>query len=232
VFIVMAMSGVETHEAVEGDQCVTLHRVDWRGYSSLLRIRGEGRVPRITYLDGTVWLMSPAYVHERLSTRLGLMVMTITLELGIPCTPAASTTFRRKKKKGGVEGDQTYYLTHEPMIRGKDELSLKVDPPPDLAIEAVNTNDATASIEVYRRFGVPEVWVCDASEMQILVLQPDGRYAQARTSAVFPFLTADEVLEWVSRPVDGPETSWLRLVVQWVKETLKPRFDDLANDSC
>jgi Uma2 family endonuclease len=229
VFIVMATAGVETHEAVEGDQCVTLHGVDWSGYSSLLRIRGEGRVPQITYLDGTVWLMSPAFSHERFSSRLGILVLTIIEELDIPCTPAAATTFRRKKKKGGVEGDQTYYFSHEPMIRGKDKLSLRVDPPPDLAVEVVNTHGASAKMEVYRRFGVPEVWVCDMSEMSIFLLQPNRRYAESQTSGIFPFLTADEVFTWVSRIVDGPETNWIKPLRKWVKETLKPRFDEISN---
>ena len=52
----------------------------------------------------------------------------------------------------------------------------------------------TAAIEVYRRFRVPEVWICDEAELVILVLQPNGRYAESATSVPFPFLSAAESL--------------------------------------
>ena len=43
------------------------------------------------------------------------------------------TTFRREDLEKGLEPDQCYYITNEPKIRGKLELDLSVDPPPDLA---------------------------------------------------------------------------------------------------
>jgi Uma2 family endonuclease len=180
-------------------------------------------MPRMVYLDGTVWVMSPAFPHERLSKRLGWIVEVIVEEFDIPCTPAGSTTFRRRAKKGGVEGDQTYYLANEERIRGKDKLHLKTDPPPDLAIEAVHTHDAEAAIEVYRRLKVPEVWVCDEDELLILVLQPNGRYARSSTSAALPFLSAAEAYDWVRRPHNIPEIEWLKAFRRWVRRTLKPR---------
>ncbi len=108
-------------------------------------------------------------------------------------------------------------------MRGKAKLHLKIDPPPDLAIEAVHSHDANEAIEVYRRFKVPEVWVCDEDELQILVLKPNGRYAESSTSAPFPFLAATEVYDWVRRPQPEPDTEWLKQLRTWVKRTLKPR---------
>ena len=75
---------------------------------------------------------------------------------------AGSTTFRRRAKRGGVEGDQTLLSGQLDRIRGKKKISLKIDPPPDLAIEVVVTHEADEAVEVYRRFRVPEVWICDA----------------------------------------------------------------------
>jgi Uma2 family endonuclease len=147
----------------------------------------------------------------------------IVEEFSIPCVPAGSTTFRRRAKKGGVEGDQTYYLANEKRIRGKNQLHLKTDPPPDLAIEAVHSHDADAAIEVYRRFKVPEVWVCDESGMVILILQAHGRYAESETSLAFPFLSAAEVYDWMRRPQDVSETEWVKQLRDWVKQALKPR---------
>ncbi len=184
---------IESTRDAEGDQCVALRDIGWNGYLTLLRLRRERPAPRMVYLDGTVWLMSPSFPHERLKTRLDWFVTEVVVALNIPFVAAGSTTFRRRAKNGGVEGDQTYYLANEARIRGKDNLHLKNDPPPDLAIEAVHSHDADAAVEVYRRFRVPEVWICNVAKVVILVLQPNGRYAPSATSAAFPFLAADRV---------------------------------------
>jgi Uma2 family endonuclease len=218
----MATATIETIETGL-NQCVALRDVGWKGYSTLLRIRGDRSMPRMVYLDGTVWLMSPSFPHERLKNRLGHFVAEIVVGLAIPCIMAGSTTLRRRVKRGGVEGDQTYYLANEERIRGKDKINLKTDPPPDLAIEAVYSHEADAAVEIYRRFKVPEVWVCDESGLVILVLQSNGRYAESPNSVAFPFLSAAEVYDWVRRPQTGSDTDWIKELRSWVKRTLKPR---------
>jgi Uma2 family endonuclease len=221
-FMTMATATIKPTREADGDQCVALGDVGWKGYSTLLRLRGERYVPRIVYLDGTVWLMSPGFPHERLKKRLGWVVEVIVEELDIPCIAAASTTFRRRTTRGGVEGDQTYYLANLAGVRDKKKLHLKTDPPPDLAIEAVDSHDAEAAMEVYRRLRVPEVWVCDQAELIIMVLQANGRYAASETSASFPFLGAADVFDWVHRPAAGTDTEWLKGLRRWVRTTLKP----------
>ena len=135
-----------------------------------------------------------------------------------------STTLRRRARDAGVEGDQTYYIANEARIRGKDKIRLRTDPPPDLAIEAVYSHDADEAVEVYRRLRVPEVWICDESELVILILQPNGKYARSPTSAAFPFLSAAEVYDWVSRPQTTSDTEWMNELHRWVRRTLRPRF--------
>jgi Uma2 family endonuclease len=219
----MATATIASTQIANGDQCVELHDVDWKGYTALLRIRGDRSMPKIVYLDGTVWVMSPSFPHERLKNRLGWLVQVIVEELDIPCIPAASTTFRQRRKRGGVEGDQTYYLANEALIRGQKQIRLKSDPPPDLAIEAVSSHDAEAAVEVYRRIKVPEVWACDESELTILVRRPNGRYVRSASSAAFPFLLGSELHEWVTRPQTDSETTWVKAFRIWVRDTLVPR---------
>jgi Uma2 family endonuclease len=206
-----------------GDQCVELRGLDWKGYLTLLRLRGERPRPKIVYLDGSAYLMSPSLLHESWKERLGRFINELVAGLRIPCKPTASTTFRRRAKRGGVEGDLSYYLEHEPELRGKRKVSLRTDPPPDLAIEVVYSHDADAALEVYRRFRVPEVWVCDESELRFLVLGPNGRYAESVASRAFPFLTPADVFAWVRRPETVPETDWLLDLRAWVRDVLAPR---------
>jgi Uma2 family endonuclease len=221
----MATTTADTTTAPDADQCVVMWGVGWKGYTAVLRARGERSRPKLIYLDGDLLLMSTAYQHEFLKKRLGEFVHEVIVGLRIPCTPAGATTFRRRKKQAGAEGDESFYLANEPRIRGKQRqnLSLRRDPPPDLVIEAVNTHEADEAVEVWRRFGVPEVWVCDVDALQILSLQPDGRYAEVPNSRAFPFLTAAEIFGWVSRAHDGPETEWIAQVRAWVRDVLAPR---------
>jgi Uma2 family endonuclease len=206
-----------------GDQCVAFPDVGWNGYVTLLRLRGERPMPRMVYLDGTVWLMSPSFPHERLKTRLGEFVTEVVVGLRIPFVPAASTTLRRRARKGGVEGDHAFYLANEKRIRTKDRIDLRTDPPPDLAIEAVGTHEADKAIEVYRRIRVPEVWICDEAELVILVLQADGQYVRSATSVALPFLSAAEIHDWVSQPQSTGELEWIMALRRWVGRTLRPR---------
>ena len=208
---------------VESDQCVEMWGIGWEGYKAMLRLRGRETVPRMTYLDGDLWLMSPSFSHESLAERLGAFVVEVAIGVGISYLPAGHTTFRRLKKRGGVEADKSYYFANEGRVRGKGRIDLRIDPPPDLVIEAVYTHDATAAIEVWRRFGVPEVWVCDATGLRILLRQDNGRYAESESSAIFPFVTKAEIFEWVTRSPMTPELEWSREVRRWVQEVSVPR---------
>ncbi len=214
---------------LEGDQCVVLRDIGWRGYTMLLKVRGECSVPRMVYLDGSLRLLSPSYFHESLTNLLGCFVMVLAEELDIPCIMAGSTTYRRRAKRGGVEGDQTYYFSNLDRIRNKKKIHLKVDPPPDLAIEAVVTHGAEDAVEVYRRLRVPEVWICDENQLTILVLQPSGRYLAAERSSVFNFLAASEIHAWVTRTGYDSHTAWIKDLRRWVADVIAPRYQEQKN---
>jgi Uma2 family endonuclease len=201
-----------------------LIETNWAGYQSMLRIRGERCVPRVTYLDGRMTLVSPGFSHEFLRKRLGTFIEEVLDGLGIRYLPAGHTTLRRRARRGGVEGDESFYVANAAKIAGKKRLYMSVDPPPDLAIEVVFSHLAEYALEVYRRLGVPEVWVCDAQNLQILLLQGDQTYVLSRQSAVLPRVSAEEAHDWVARPDTGAMTDWKLEVRRWVTEILAPRL--------
>jgi len=209
----------------EADQCVVLRGIGWDGYRRMLRLRGERSLPRMIYLDGDLLLMSPGYLHETDKERIGLFVVTVASCLGLPFRMAGSTTYRRRKKKGGIEPDKSYYLANAPHVRNKKQIDLRIDPPPDLSIEVVYSHSASAAVEVSRRFGIPEVWVCTEKGLKFLVLGPDGNYAESTTSLAFSVLSTSEVLGWVRRPIAEGESDleWVLDLQRWVQETLIPR---------
>ena len=211
-------------EAAEGDQCVVLRNIGWRGYKTMLRLRGDRPRPKFIYLDGNLSLVTPELPHERLSRRMGIFVDQVILGLRLPCFHCGQTTFRWKSKRGGVEGDHTYYFANEALVRGKMKIDLRVDPPPDLAIEVVYTHKADDALKVYRRLKVPEIWACDEVRLRILVRRADGKYVESSTSMAIPGLMGSDILGWMSRPYEGPDLDWMEDVRRWVKEVLVPRI--------
>lgn len=212
-----------TYQGARGDQCVTLFDVGWSGYQQVLRVRGERSRPKIVYLDGDVYLVTTSYLHEFLRKRFSTFVTELAVALTIPFRPSGETTFGIERKKGGVEGDETYYFANHAFLKGRSNIDLKDDPPPDLAVEVVHTHAAEAAIEVYRRFGVPEVWVWEDASVRILSLQPNGEYGESPTSLSIPTLTAAEINEWIGRPEGGSELDWIVELRRWAREVLVPR---------
>ncbi len=211
--------------ARETDQCVDLFDIGWKGYRQMLRLKGDRRYPRFIYLDGSLELVSPACSHENGGDLLDRLIKIITEEFRIPCIGTRSTTFRIRRKKGGIEPDLSYYLANALRIRGKTDIDLRIDPPPDLAIEVVNTRDASRALEVYRRFQVPEVWVWEHPTLRILVLGDDGHFSESPSSRAFPFLSAQQIAGWITkpRPETDTDTDWALEFRQWVRDVLIPR---------
>jgi hypothetical protein len=108
---------------------------------------------------------------------------------------------------------------------------LRVDPPPDLVIEVVETHPADAAIEVYRRIRVPEVWICGPNELTILQLNASGRYVSAERSLAFPILTAAEIHSWIIREQENTDTDWIKALRRWVLEVLVPRHRELSKEN-
>ncbi len=210
--------------SASGDRWVSMRGVGWSGYSTLLDLRGSRRYPKLLYLDGDVWLMSPAFPHEHYTTRLGRFILALIVELDIPCVSTRALTLRLENKEGGVEADESYYLANAGLIQGLPKIDMATFPTPDLTVEVVISHPATHALEIYRRLGVPEVWFYDGEELLIHVFGPDARYAIA-PSLAFSFVSPAEVHEWVSRPQEYDEARWFKDVSRWVAETLPARWE-------
>ena len=182
----------------------------------------------MAYLDGVLELMSPEYVHDGASRLLGLFINVVSETLDIPCTGIGSTTLRRPGEGDGIgagkEPDQGFYFANEPAIRGKKQIKLEVDPPPDLAIEVDNTSDSIRAFPIYARLGVPELWVYVVATESVWFgqLQADGTYAPIDRSLSLPMLTPSMVLRGLDLADDLPESRWTRRLRAWVATEFGP----------
>ena len=210
-------------QTVVGESRFVIHCLDWKGYEQLLKVFGDGG-PRMSYLDGVLELMSPGPIHEQNSEILGRMVTILTVELNLPAKAQGSTTFRKRRKKGGLEPDRCFYLGSVGLLRGKDLEKLKPLPPPDLAIEVEITSPLLKRLEIYARLGVPEIWRHNRDGLTILWLGADGQYAPAAQSRAFPFLPMDGFRQQLAAYDPDAETTWTRAYWTWVREVVAPLY--------
>ena len=102
-------------------------------------------------------------------------------------------------------------------MRGKRELDLAVDPPPDLAIEVDISRSSIDKLGIYADVGVPEVWFFDGEHLCVYCLK-DGTYSRQNSSGFFPFLDMEEVERFVLQIEELGETGWIKNFRAWVKQ--------------
>jgi Uma2 family endonuclease len=164
--------------------------------------------------------MVPLPPHEDYKKRIGRMVETTTEELEIEVRSLGSTTWSREDLQKGLEPDQCYYIQNEQAVRGKDDIDLTQDPPPDLAIEVDNTSSSIDPMAIYAALGVPEVWRFDGESLTIYRLV-GGEYASQEQSEVLPLLQRGDILRFLHSSQTMGETSWVREFRKWVRERVK-----------
>jgi Uma2 family endonuclease len=169
------------------DHVVWLNDVTWADYQRLLEIRGEGSAPRMTYLEGTLEIMSPSSDHERIKSFLGRLVEAFCLDRGIRFTPFGSWTLTDEETKRGAEADECYVFGAEPAKR------------PHLAIEVVWTSGRLDKLEVYRKLGVREVWYWRKGHLQPYVLRGETYEAVPRSEAL-PDLDLEMLVTFLDQP--------------------------------
>ncbi len=174
------------------DQVVVLSGATWADYQRLLAIRGESCVPRVTYLEGRLEIMNPSRFHERAKSRIGRLVEVFCLHHDIPFEALGSWTLERKEEERGAEPDECY-------VFGGEERDV-----PDLALEVVWTRRAISKLEVYRKLGVPEVWIFESGVIRVYVLESEaGReaaYQEVESSRALPQIDLAALVSFLGRP--------------------------------
>jgi Uma2 family endonuclease len=207
------------------DQRFYLRGVSWETYEALLADVGE-RMPslQLTYDGGELELMSPGGLHDRYKKRFGRMIEDLTAVLDIPIDGCGSTTLRRPEMEKGLEPDEAFYIQNEPRVRGKMDMDLSVDPPPDLAIEIDITSRWVDREGIYAAIGVPELWRYDGDSLRIFRLRPDGTYERTEVSPAFPFLPIEEFAAFFDPLPGEDQTTRSKRFRAWVAERVLPLY--------
>lgn len=158
------------------DQRVVLHDVPWAHFEAILALRGDKPVPRMTYLQGELELMTPSQTHEGIKSLLGRMVELYALETDIDLNPFGSWLLKHPPAERAIEPDECYILGDP---RGRER--------PDLAIEVIWTSGGIDKLNVYRGLGVSEVWQWREGALRVFWLEGDD-YTETANSRLFPDL--------------------------------------------
>ncbi|MGB3558271.1 MAG: Uma2 family endonuclease [Geitlerinemataceae cyanobacterium] len=197
-----------------------LQGIHWNTYQNLVRDLESQPGTRLTYDRGTLEIMKPLPPHETFKKLLGRFIEVTTEELEIEIRSLGSTTWSREDLQRGLEPDECYYIQNEFVVRGKDEIDLTIEPPPDLAIEVDSTSSSMNRMGIYAALGVPEVWRFDREILTILSLV-NGDYQPCQVSLALPMFNDAVLMNFLELSQTMGETSLIRHVRQWVREQFR-----------
>ncbi|MBN3885560.1 MAG: Uma2 family endonuclease [Nostoc sp.] len=196
---------------------VMLYDISWQQFENLLKDLGEHRSARLAYDRTTLEIMTPLPEHEHYKEVIGDLVKEIADVLDLDYESYGSTTWKRESRMAGVESDNCFYFQNETAIRGRLDLDLKQDPPPDLALEIDITSKSLNRFPIYARLGVPELWCYDSGELKIYLLQ-NGEYVESENSLVFPTLAIRYLPKLIEQNRANGRRAIRRAVREWVKK--------------
>jgi Uma2 family endonuclease len=212
-----ALPAARPARSSEPAQCVVLHGISWETYERLLTEHEESSGTHFTYDRGRLEIMVLSAKHEAVKHVLALLVEVLAEELNIDVYGLGSTTFRRADLERGFEPDACFYIQREALVRGKDEIDLTVDPPPDLVIEIDITSPSLNKFPIFAALGIPEIWRYDGARVSFFGREGD-EYIERAESALLPNVTSDVLTEFVEKDKHLKRTAWLRYVREWARQ--------------
>ena len=187
---------------------MVLRNVSWETFVALADER-EGSVPRMTYDEGVLEMMSPKRKHENLGCLIGRMIEAYSEIRGIEILSVASVTVKRSDLQKAYEADESYYVSNIDRVLAKEELDFEVDPAPDLVVEIELTSSAIDKLELFAAMQVREVWWHDGDTLQIY-RWTNGQYEPIPSSVELPGLEASLIDRFLGQRLQSGETTLIR----------------------
>lgn len=176
-FVAAESAGVR---AMDEDRRFVLYNIGWDQYVAMRDLLEHVAGLHMTYLEGTLELMSPSRKHEFIKTLVARLVEIYAVERNVDLSGYGSMTFRKKAEKRGVEPDECYCIG-----------PLKEDHP-DVAFEVELSRGAVDKLDVYAGLGVPELWFWRQGKIAVYRLGARG-YETRKRSEFLPDLDLGRV---------------------------------------
>ena len=206
--------------SIFAEQRTILHNISWQTFEALLKDTGEYRGSRFAYDCGTLEIMTPLFEHENPKSNFGNFIVALAEELDIEIKSAGSTTLKRRIINQGIEPDNCYYIQNELAVRGKQELDLENDPPPDLAIEIDITSSSVNKFGIYSALGVTELWRYNGRVLKFYQLV-EAQYIECEFSIAFPVVSVIEMSGFIEQSKTMGEIALLKSFRVWVRDKIQ-----------
>jgi Uma2 family endonuclease len=201
---------------------ILLPSIKWETYRAIACDLETLPRMRLTYDNGLLEIRMPSDLHENYKKLLGRIVEALTEALEIEIRSLGSMTCDRQDLARGIEPDQCYYIQNEALIWGREKIDLKIDPPPDLAIEIDITSSSINRFAIYAKLGIPEIWRYDGQVITIYHLDHlvSDRYILGHCSIAFPLLSTSALQNFLELKHTLKENALIRLVREWATSNM------------
>lgn len=171
------------------EQRLCLEGVTWQQYDALVSLFiDQFPALRMTYLEGSLELMTTSPEHERLKKIIARLIEAFAEEADIDLNGYGSATFRQKVVARGLEPDECYSLG-------------ELGDAPDIAIEIVLTSGGIDKLDVYKGLGVCEVWFWENQTFSLYgLIDSDSGYETLSTSRLLPKLDLTILAQFIDYP--------------------------------
>ena len=201
------------------EKVITLKGIKWLTFKVIMSDVGDGRAWRIAYDAGILEIRMPLTEHEEPVGMIEHFVGVVVDEFAIEMRQLGALTLEREDLTRAVEPDSCFYIQNEASVRGKRNINLPKDLPPDLAIESDYTNSSVNKFTIYAAIGVPEIWRYRRESLQVYQLV-DGKYEVCDRSLAFPFLPVAEIPGFIEQSRTIGQRAAVRLFRQRIREIL------------
>lgn len=185
-WFLMGATPAEPSAVTGAEKRFVLHGVPWWTYVALRDALDDSGL-KMTYLEGTLELMSPSTLHEDAKTIIARLVEVWAMEKDLDLRGFGGATFRREAKERGLEPDECYKLG-----------ALDDDGVPDIAIEVIVSSGLVDKMAVYAGLGVPEIWEWRPNASVLVVHRlVAGHYERRERSEVLLDLDIAELSRFV-----------------------------------
>jgi Uma2 family endonuclease len=210
---------------IEPGQVVLRHKVHQDTFQQILSdLEGRSGI-RLLYLEGTLELMSPKSRHALVMGTLDEAVSTIRRVMKIKVLRLPENQLKKPAGAGAIP-DCCFYMQSYERVRGKEDIDLTIDPPPDLVIEVDIAHSSVASDPIHASMRVPEIWRYTGAEIQIRKLE-GGSYTASEASVAFPWLPRTRLTTIVEESKTIGQTEADERFEKWVRRQ-KRKLDQSA----
>ena len=155
------------------EQRVCLEGVSWQQYESLLSTLGDSfPALRLSYLCGTLELMTTSPLHEEIKKIIGMLIEAYFQETRTRFHAIGAATFRSMARERGLEPDECYCLEEKKAF-------------PDIAVEVVLSSGIVDKLAIYEGLGIQEIWMWEDNRFTLYHLRPNG-YEVVSASELLP----------------------------------------------